>query len=205
MVTPFMSSIWELFWGVKCYDGGDAMALPGYLTQLKSMSNVKGRVGEIVCGMELESLTKLIPCRFFGNVSALTRSGTHETQIDFVLLSLKGLFAIEVKNWYCEKLFVGNEADLWWQADYYGKRTFVKNPIIQNKWHTSRLSKLTGLNFESLILFSNSTTFVDNNIGNVMYISNLAGYITSLPDKLTEKEMIEASHKVYELKMEERC
>ena len=64
---------------------------------------------------------------------------------------------------------------------------------------------MTGLNFESLILFSNSTTFVDNNIGNVMYISNLAGYITSLPDKLTEKEMIEASHKVYELKMEGKC
>lgn len=179
------------------------MALPEYLTQLKSKANVKGKVGEIMCGIELDSLTHLIPCRFFGNVSALAFSGTREAQIDFVLVTCKGLFSIEVKNWYCD-LYVGNEDDLWWEANYYGKQIKVKNPIIQNKWHTSRLSTLTGSEYESLILFSSSANLVDNHIKSLMHISDLTHYITSREDILSEGEMIAESHKIYELKMEGR-
>lgn len=177
----------------------------GARISVRSATQLKGYVGEIYAGMDLQNLAKLTDCRFFHNVRVLAKNGDNDAQIDFVLLSTKGFYCIEVKNWYCEQLCVGNADSKYWTAKYKNRIISVENPLFQNRWHIDRMSELTGSTYENLVLYTNSATLVDNTIPNVLYVNNLTAYILGLPDIYDRDYVIKESYKVYELKQEGIC
>ena len=92
------------------------------------------------------------------------------SQIDHLIISRKGIFVIETKN-YSGRIY-GQENQLeWTQVLQYGRvKNKFYNPIKQNKGHIYSLSKVIGRNdcFISIIVFpkarlmTNATTEVGN-------------------------------------------
>lgn len=96
------------------------------------------------------------------------------SQIDHVLITLKGIFVIETKN-YAGTIYGQEDQKEWTQVLSYGR---VKNkfysPILQNKTHIYALSKVIGRNdcFTSIIVFPKAKlkTKTTTNVG---YISSI--------------------------------
>lgn len=80
------------------------------------------------------------------------------TQIDFLVVSLYGIFVIEVKN-YSGTVFGKYNSQNWKQC--IGKNTYeFYNPLKQNDGHVNALSKLLKINkdrFIPITVFSNKT------------------------------------------------
>lgn len=169
-----------------------------YAPKAGTYRQTKGRVGEILAGITLDQLTHELPCRFFNEVVVRSAGGTRNVQIDFVLLTTKGFFTIEVKNWSC-KLYCGDASKLYWQADYNGRMQYVVSPVKQDSWHARRMEELTGSNYESLILFSGDTELFENTNPHLMLTTNLPAFITSKSDIYTVDQMKKESYKLYEL------
>ena len=65
-----------------------------------------------------------------------------DTEIDCVLISRKGIFCIETKNWVGH--ISGNDKDKYWlhrYDDLYLKHKWHVNPVRQNNWHCTILKE----------------------------------------------------------------
>jgi len=70
------------------------------------------------------------------------------TQIDNILITTKGIFVIENKNW---NAIVKNDPDGNWFEIAGGKRIDLhQNPVKQNRYHIDNLKKLLGKENENL-------------------------------------------------------
>ena len=89
-----------------------------------------------------------------------TKKGT--SQIDHVVVSSKGIFVLETKN-YTGWIFGSENSQNWTQVIYKRKEKFY-NPIWQNFGHIQALKEYLGENttqdipFSSIIVFSNEAT-----------------------------------------------
>ena len=118
---------------------------------------VKGLVGEV----ETRFILSLFPkdeYQVVNNVLIPTEQGT--TQVDHVIVSQYGLFAVETKHkngW-----IYGSEHDKeWTQAEFNNKYKF-QNPLRQNYAHTMSLADHLGIDHEkihSLVVFWGSCQF----------------------------------------------
>jgi len=84
--------------------------------------------------------------RVFNNILIRTDNGS--TQIDHVIVSRYGLFAIETKDktgW----IFGDIERDQWTQT-IYGKKYKFQNPLRQNYRHTKSLSEFLGIDHDKI-------------------------------------------------------
>ncbi len=113
----------------------------------------KGRAGEKSVAKSLSVLPeneyKLI------NDLLLPAEESFTSQIDHVVLSCKGIFVIETKNY--SGIISGSEKSSEWTQNIYGNKHSFKNPVFQNYGHIKALEKaLSGfspLKFYSVIAF----------------------------------------------------
>ncbi len=84
------------------------------------------------------------------------------TEVDCVLITRKGIFCIEVKNWIGR--VIGFETDDFWYQTFsrHKKRRpkQVKNPVLQNKNHIKAIYNVVGYkyNIHNIVLFSQDIT-----------------------------------------------
>lgn len=171
-----------------------------YSARIGNYTSTKGRVGEVILGMCLDDVKTRVPIRYFSDVVIQTRCGG-DTQIDFILLSKKGFFVIENKNWDCV-LHCGEEDDKSWSANYHGRPQTVLNPIKQNQWHLNRLKMVTGSKYESLIVLNCDSGIDGKEYPNIIKVNELENYLLKMPDIYTEEEYKEESRRIYELIIE---
>lgn len=121
-----------------------------YLPQLK------GYIGEQRIRKLLESFGD--DDKVFNDLYVPKKNG-EMTQIDHVLLSPKGIFVIETKN-YTGWIF-GDENQRNWTQTIYNKKSRFYNPVKQNNTHIKALQNYLNMDVPlySIIVFSNTATF----------------------------------------------
>ncbi|MHB8108634.1 MAG: nuclease-related domain-containing protein [Syntrophorhabdaceae bacterium] len=144
------------------------------------MSIFKGWIGEKTTqfGMWIKLDDNVY--RRFHDVVLKTDNGT--TQIDHIVVSMYGIFVIEIKN-YSGWIYGDEEQPLWTQVLYGSKKRF-QNPLHQNYKHTMELSRTVGVPHEkihSIVFFIGESTFKTQMPPNVMD-KGLSGYIISFRD-----------------------
>ncbi len=81
----------------------------------------------------------------------------HKTEIDCVLISRKGIFCVETKNWVGH--IRGNDEDEYWVQTYDDpdmNDRYHKNPIKQNEGHCAILERILNGNYqvENVVIFA---------------------------------------------------
>lgn len=98
---------------------------------------IKGKSGEAIVGVILNTLPKE-EYRSIHNVLLKTDRGT--SQIDYLVVSIYGIFVIEVKN-YTGWITGSEYGNQWTQTIYHTKHRFL-NPIHQNYGHVKAVEAL---------------------------------------------------------------
>ena len=137
----------------------------------RSDTDKKGEEGEDEVAEVLKSIGKeFIVLR---NIN-LPRTNKDPVQIDFLCISNKGIFVIEVKNWLGE--ITGNYDDEIWHSQINYAFNDQKNPVRQNEWHIDVLKKIIKQNmtYYSIIVFTDRAdiSWIDKK-QNKTYITNI--------------------------------
>jgi len=119
-------------------------------------SKVKGRIGEMFVGAFLSRLGDAYTV--INNVTLIVDGDS--TQIDHIVVSLKGIWVIETKN-YQGRIF-GSENDSTW-TQKLGRQSFkFQNPLRQNYKHTKYLADNLGVResfIKPLVVFLGDANF----------------------------------------------
>lgn len=121
----------------------------------KSITEVRGRQGEEYVFNYLEKYVIGPDDTLLPTLLLKTYNG-NQTEVDLVILSLKGIFCIEVKNWVGQ--IKGDDfSDKWIQIydDDYTPNKSHRNPVHQNENHCEILRNLLGnrYNINNIVLF----------------------------------------------------
>lgn len=155
-----------------------------------------GVIGERVVNRELLSI-------LFGGEYLLTglllplKNGEF-TEIDSVILSRKGIFCIEIKNWV--GTIEGTDEDEYWTQIYddpYRPNRKNKNPVKQNDAHCGVLSKLLFHHFEikNVVIFPKIETNYINS-SHAFTTRKFIAWYRSLPNALTFEEINQIKQKL---------
>ena len=98
---------------------------------------IKGSAGEAAIAAVLGLLNKK-EYAVLNNVMMLTERGT--SQIDHIVVSIYGIFVIEVKNY--KGWILGSENGSKWTQSIYGHKNQFMNPIHQNYGHVKAIEAL---------------------------------------------------------------
>ncbi|MHC9511018.1 nuclease-related domain-containing protein [Kangiella sp. M94] len=136
----------------------------------------KGKVGE---RRVKSASSRLDPTKYtiFHDVTLPTSDGT--TQIDHIIISRKGIFVIETKN-YSGWIF-GSEKNRFWTQVIYKTKNKFQNPLFQNYKHIKTLQSLLQLPlhyFHSVIVFADDSTFKTKLPENIIKDYQLNNYIS---------------------------
>lgn len=120
-----------------------------------NLATVKGAVGEKKVNSTLETLNSeryLI----FHDLYIPIANGKKTSQVDHVVLSPKGIFVIETKNY--KGWITGSEQNQYWRKTFYQRKDKFNNPIWQNYGHIKALKEYLGdlvedVPFYSVIVF----------------------------------------------------
>lgn len=130
----------------------------------------RGFMGEFWIKQELRKLPKN-KYKILNDIMLSDDKGTH--QIDHLVLSMYGIFVIEMKNYY--GLIKGKEYDNKW-CQYLGKnKNYFINPIHQNYGHIKSLLNLVNVSEDkifSIVCFSNQAK-LDVKCKNVIQVDYL--------------------------------
>ena len=149
-------------------------------------------MGEFWVKLELRKLPK-DKYVVLNDIMLKDEKGTH--QIDNLVLSVFGIFVIEMKNYY--GLIKGREFDNKW-CQYLGKtKNYFINPIHQNYGHIKSLSKLLNLEdkyFISIICFSNQSKINVRSDSVVTQVDYLKNEILKYKELLIENDIKELAN-----------
>ena len=157
-----------------------------------------GKHGEYLVYHNLEHLV-YDGSKFLFNV-VIPRENGKTTELDVVLLSPKGVFVIESKN-YKGWIFGDENQKQWIQTFKNGKSSVTKekfyNPIMQNKTHVKYLKDLIGMQYPiySIIAFSDKSLFKDVTVSNripLLQYSNLPLEMSAHYNR-THKDLLSSS------------
>ena len=152
----------------------------------------RGFMGEFWVKLELRKLPK-DKYVVLNDIMLKDEKGTH--QIDNLVLSVFGIFVIEMKNYY--GLIKGREFDNKW-CQYLGKtKNYFINPIHQNYGHIKSLSKLLNLEdkyFISIICFSNQSKINVRSDSVVTQVDYLKNEILKYKELLIENDIKELAN-----------
>lgn len=98
---------------------------------------LKGAFGETIVSWLLSHLPK-DQYKVIHNIMLKTERGT--SQVDHVVVSIYGIFVIEVKNY--NGWIIGTENSSQWTQIIYKKKSHFKNPIHQNFGHVKAIEAL---------------------------------------------------------------
>lgn len=166
------------------------LLIGGLFALLIHQVKLKGYLGE----KAVEKILATLPNEqyvVYNNILLKTDYGT--TQIDHIVLSVFGVFAIETKNY--QGWIFGNERDDYWTQNIYGKKTRFKNPILQNYGHFKAIERVFSdfdeLKIIPIVAFSGRSELkVNVNSENVIKFSQLKGRIGSYTLKLMNFETV---------------
>jgi hypothetical protein len=163
----------------------------------------KGKYGEYLIYKTLRDFEKSGAKLLFNLY--IPKGRTKTTEIDVLLISPKGLFVIESKN-YNGWIF-GNETQRNWTQIIYDYKGQFYNPIMQNRSHISHLKNIVGnIPTQSIIVFSNECTLKEITINskdvNVINRYELRAFLMRIynqiqTDLLTETEVNDIYNKLY--------
>ena len=157
----------------------------------------RGYFGEFWVKRELK---KLPPDKYkvLNNVMIKT---DRTCQIDHLVISPYGIFAIEMKNFYG---YISGDvySDQWVQS--FGKKNKYrfKNPTHQNYGHIKSLESALNIDekyFISIICFSNQATLAPNLKNSVVQLDYLVSKIQSYTDVILTQDLDEIYNKIVEL------
>lgn len=137
------------------------------------------------------------------NLILNTKGNHRSTQIDHVLLTKKGIFVVETKN-FGGKVYGSINNKEWTQVLAYGKikNTFL-NPIFQNKTHLLALRKVLGsdVNYINLVVFVQNNAPLMNTVEVINFdiLSKYIEYYTS-DTEIDEARLDELATKLNNLK-----
>lgn len=125
-----------------------------------NFAQIKGSIGEKQVSTLLQ---KLDPNNYIliNDIHIPKKNGS-TSQIDHILISHKGLFVIETKNY--KGWIMGSENSQYWTQVIYKRKERFYNPIWQNLGHINTLKEflgdsLYGVPIYSVVVFSNQATF----------------------------------------------
>lgn len=125
------------------------------------------------------------------NITIPFQDGT--TQIDHVLISTKGVFVIEVKN-YSGWIF-GNEKSKQWTQSIYRVKSQFQNPIHQNFRHVIAMQQLLEFlpkeQIHSIVVFSGSAEFKSPIPKGVFYLSQLSNHLNTFQEDVISLNRLE--------------
>jgi len=152
----------------------------------------RGFMGEFWVKLELKKLPK-DKYVVLNDIMIKDEKGTH--QIDHLVISMCGIFVIEMKNYY--GLIKGKEFDNKW-CQYLGKnKSYFLNPIHQNYGHIKSLSNLLKLDdkyFISIACFSNQAKIDVKSNGIVTQVDYLKSEILKYKELLVENDIKELAN-----------
>lgn len=152
---------------------------------------IKGWLGEKTVSAYLRNLPK-DEYSVLTDLILSTETGT--TQIDHVVVSLYGVFVIEVKNY--KGWIFGSEKSAQWTQNIYGKKSSFMNPIRQNYAHIkaieARLSKYSNLPIIPIVAFSSNCDLKVKTTSPVVYFHHLRDVILSYRARAIESSDIAA-------------
>lgn len=149
----------------------------------KIKSQAKGLIGEAEVGMLCRDLQQQYSFEYFHNLPIPYENG--DTQIDIAIVSRKGFYVLEVKNW--SGIVSASEKARYWRV-VYSEEKFVPNPILQNEYHIRKLSAITKSKYTNIVLFPDSTQ-IENRCKNVWRYSDLKYIFTRVKDVYTDAEV----------------
>jgi len=163
--------------------------------------SIKGWLGERAVSIYLEQLPKE-EYTLLSDLILPTETGT--TQIDHVVVSVYGVFVIEVKNY--KGWIFGSEKSAQWTQNIYGKKKSFMNPIHQNYAHVkaieARLTQYPNIPIIPIVAFSANCDLKVKTTSHVVYFHRICGVIRSYKDKILDSHDIAAitgilqSHKI---------
>ena len=171
----------------------------------------KGKYGEYLIYKYLMGLEQQ-GAKFLFNIY-VPKNGEETTEIDVLMVSQKGLFVFESKN-YSGWIFGSEFQKYWYQTLPTGRRNRSHkekfyNPIYQNNTHIKYLNSLIGANYPtySIITFSERCTLrnIEVKTPNVYVINRyhvrdlIALIYENKPDILTDQEITEIYNVLYPL------
>lgn len=125
------------------------------------------------------------------NLTIPFRDGT--TQIDHVLISTKGIFVIETKN-YSGWIFGDEKSKQWTQTTYRIKRKF-QNPIHQNYLHVKAIEQLFDFipqeHIHSLVVFTGRGQFKTPKPRGVLYLHELTEALNDFQEDVISPNRLE--------------
>lgn len=135
----------------------------------------------------------------------LPGKNTTNTEIDLVLLSKKGIFVFEVKN-YGGYIYGSKHDEMWTQVLSFRTKHKFYNPLRQNYAHTKALEQYLELDHErlvSVISFTNrsklkkiNTELTDNIYQTKDTLKYVRNAIRNNPEIFNEQELIEVREKL---------
>jgi hypothetical protein len=125
------------------------------------------------------------------NVTIPFQAGT--TQIDHILVSTKGIFIIETKN-YSGWIFGDEKSKQWMQILYKVKNRF-QNPIHQNFLHVRVIEQLLDFlpkeHVHSIVVFTGSGQFKTPIPNGVVHLDQLADYLKKFQGEALSANRVE--------------
>ncbi|MDO4377806.1 MAG: nuclease-related domain-containing protein [Erysipelotrichia bacterium] len=119
-----------------------------------SLTDEKGLYGEEICVYYLRKMLR--KDEYILNNLLLSLRNGRKTEIDAVIVSQKGIFCIEIKNWVGH-ISGDNYSQYWYQRydDKYLEDKLHRNPFIQNENHCKVLARLFNYKYSvnNVILF----------------------------------------------------
>lgn len=152
-------------------------------TMFTSSEETAGIRGEVFANYHLRPLLRNDEYLLTNLLIPLKNGRT--TEIDSVIISRKGIFCIETKNWAGQ--IYGNDNDEYWEQIYddpYKENRRPKNPVIQNERHCSVLDHLFHGHFtvEGAVIFVNDKADYYVYSSSCYTIGQFKSYYRCLPD-----------------------
>lgn len=151
----------------------------------------QGWLGERITSIDMWAMLDTSTYRRFDDVIVPGLAGT--TQIDHVLVSVYGIFAIETKN--MKGWIYGSAEDAAWTQVLPRAKHRFQNPLRQSYRHTRALSDHLGLDhslFRSVVWFIGDCTFKTERPPNVL-TSGLIPYLREFTKPLLSQDQVEVA------------
>lgn len=152
--------------------------LPIKYKPTKSTSVGIGQVGEWTVNHIITTSLEPETYHLLSDVILPTENGT--TQIDHIIFSQFGIFAIETKNF--KGWIFGSKYHKKWTQKIFKKTYQFQNPLHQNYKHTETISKILNISRKkifSIVVFTGDCIFKTKLPWNVIYSRNLINHIKS--------------------------
>lgn len=179
--------------------------------EYSAMRKDKGKRGEYATSTYLEKIETEDKYLLFN--SYIPKRKNEASEIDIILLTRKGIFVIENKN-YSGWIF-GDEERTKWCETFKSSKNFFYNPILQNRTHIKYLRKFIGeerkIPYISVITFNNHADLRDITVKSqdtfVIYSAQLTKKINdilkTLPEVLSKEEAESIYHSIKSIKPSE--